>query len=152
LDMRAVLNLRMPLAQLGQTAQVDSPSTAIEPAIAAGLVDWWPGEPVCPVEIRHQLVRDVIYAGITPTQRHLLHGRAAAVVSETAAWEHRVAALDRPDEDVAAQLERLAGQEAATGKLALAPTLLQWAASNSPDRADRERRLLTAALHLALAE
>jgi len=152
LDMLAVLNLRMPLAQLGQTAQVDSPSAAIEPAIAAGLVDWWPNETVCPVEIRHQLVRDAIYAGITPTQRRLLHARAATAVSETAAWEHRVAALDQPDEDVAAQLERLAGEEAAAGKLALAATHLRWASSVSPDRANRDRRLLTAALHLALAE
>ena len=34
---------------------------------------------------------------------------------------------------------------------ALAATHLQWASDISPDRADRERRLLTAALHLTLA-
>ena len=34
-------------------------------------------------------------------------------VSEAASWEHRVAALDQPDEDLAAQLEQLAGEEAA---------------------------------------
>ncbi len=39
LGMLAVLNLRMPLAQLGQAAQVGSPSAAIEPAVAAGLVE-----------------------------------------------------------------------------------------------------------------
>jgi hypothetical protein len=43
--MLAVLNLRIPLAQLGQAAQVGSPSAAIEPAVAAGLVDWSPHEP-----------------------------------------------------------------------------------------------------------
>ena len=53
LEMLAVLNLRLPLAQLGQAAQVGSPSAAIEPAVAAGLVDWWPEEPTCPVAIRH---------------------------------------------------------------------------------------------------
>jgi hypothetical protein len=51
LQMLSVLNLRMPLAQLGQGAEVDSPSAAIEPAVASGLVDWWPEEPTCPVEI-----------------------------------------------------------------------------------------------------
>ena len=152
LEMLAVLNLRIPLAQLGQAAQVSSASAAIEPAVAAGLVDWWPEEPVCPVEIRHRLVRDAIYARITATQRRLLHTQAAAVVSEAAAWEHRVAALEQPDEDLAAQLERLAASEAAAGKLALAATHLQWASDISPDRPDRERRLLTAALHLMLAE
>jgi len=47
LEMLAVLNLRMPLAQLGQGAEIESPSAAIEPAVASGLVDWWPEEPTC---------------------------------------------------------------------------------------------------------
>ena len=152
LDMLAVLNVRMPLAQLGQAAEIGSPSAAIEPAVAAGLVDWSPAEPSCPVVIRHLLVRDAIYAGITATKRHLLHARAASMVSDSASWEHRVAALERPDEDLAAQLEHLASDEAARGRLALAATHLQWASDISPARADRERRLLTAALHLMLAE
>ena len=149
--MLSVLNLRMPLAQLGQAAQVESPSAAIEPAVASGLVDWRPEEPACPVVIRYPLVRDAVYAGITATRRRVLHARAASAVSESASWEHRVAALDRPDEVLAAQLERLAGEEAAGGRLALAATHLQWASDVSPARADRERRLLTAALHLMLA-
>ena len=101
-----MLNLRMPLAQLGQAAEIDSPSTAIEPAVAAGLVDLWPAEPSCPVAIRHPLVRDAIYAGIPVSRRRLLHARAADLVSEAVSWEHRVAALDQPDEDLAAELER----------------------------------------------
>jgi DNA-binding CsgD family transcriptional regulator len=152
LEMLSVLNLRMPLARLGQAAQIESPSAAIEPAVASGLVDWSPEEPAGPVEIRHPLVRDAIYAGITATRRRMLHGRAAGVVNEAASWEHRVAALDHPDEALAAQLERLAGKEAAGGRLALAATHLQWASDVSPARADQERRLLTAALHLMLAE
>ncbi len=152
LEMLAVLNLRVPLAQLGQAAQSDSSAAAIEPAVAAGLVSWWPEEPACPVVIRHPLVRDAIYAGITITRRRQLHARAASSVSEAASWEHRVAALDRPDEDLAAQLEHLAGQEAAAGRLPMAATHLQWASDISPALADRERRLLTAALHLMLAE
>jgi hypothetical protein len=150
--MLVVLNLRMPLAQLGQAAQIGSPSAAIEPAVAAGLVDWRPEEPTCPVAIRHLLVRDAIYAGIPAARRRLLHARAASVVSEAASWKHRVAALDRPDEDLAAELEQLGTEEAAAGHPALAATHLQWASDISPARTDRERRLLTAALHLTLAE
>ena len=152
LEMLSVLNLRIPLAQLGQAAEVDSPSAAIEPAVASGLVDWWPEEPACPVEIRHPLVRDAIYAGIAAARRQGLHARAASIVSESASWEHRVAALDHPDENLATQLETQAEKEAASGRLALAATHLQWASDISPGRADRERRLLTAALHLMLAE
>jgi hypothetical protein len=104
------------------------------------------------VAIRHPLVRDAIYAGITAARRRTLHARAAAAVSESASWEHRVAALDHPDEGLAGQLERLADEEAAGGRLALAATHLQWASDISPARADRERRLLTAALHLMLSD
>jgi DNA-binding CsgD family transcriptional regulator len=74
------------------------------------------------------------------------------VVSEAASWEHQVAALDRPDEDLAARLETRATVEAARGRLALAATHLQWASDISPAMADRERRLLTAAMHLMLVE
>jgi hypothetical protein len=49
--MLAVLNLRLPLAQLGQAAQACSASAAIEPALATGLVAWEPTEPSCPVEL-----------------------------------------------------------------------------------------------------
>jgi hypothetical protein len=45
-----------------------------------------------------------------------------------------------------------ADEEAAGGRLAVAVTHLRWACDISPARADRERRLLTAALHLMLAE
>jgi DNA-binding CsgD family transcriptional regulator len=148
-EMLSVLNLRVPLAQLGQAAQAGSPSAAIEPAVASGLVEWWPEEPACPVGIRHPLVRDAIYAGITLSRRRALHARAASVVSEAASWEHRVAALDQPDESLAAQLERLADQEAAAGRLVPAATHLRWASDISPAVAGRERRLLTAALYLA---
>jgi DNA-binding CsgD family transcriptional regulator len=152
LEILSVLNLRLPLAQLGQAARVESPSAAIEPAVAFGLVDWRPEEPSCPVVIRDLLVRDAVYAGITAARRRVLHARAADVVSESASWEHRVAALDRPHEDLAAELERLADQEVTDGRLVLAATHLRWASDVSPARADRERRLLTAALNLTLAE
>jgi DNA-binding CsgD family transcriptional regulator len=152
LEMLSVLNLRLPLAQLGQAAEVESPGAAVEPAVASGLVDWWPEEPSCPVAIRHLLVRDAIYVGIPAARRRVLHARAASMVSESASWAHRVAALDRPDEGLAAELERLADQEAADGRVSLAATHLQWASDISPARVGRERRLLSAALHLMLAE
>ncbi len=152
LEMLAVGNVRVPLVQLGAAASVESPSTAIEPAVRAGLVDRWPAEPSCPVALRHALQRGAIYAGLGVSRRRELHARAIALVDEAASWAHRVAALDRPDEDLAAQLEHLAAEEAAQGQLPSAATHLQWASDISPDREGRERRLLTAALHLTLAE
>jgi len=152
LEMLAVVNRPVPLALLGEAAGVAEPTAAIDPAVRAGVADLPGGEPTRPVVIRHALQRDAIYAGMTPDRRRQLHARAATLVDEASGWAHRVAALDRPDEGLAAELEGLAGGEAASGRLALAATHLRWASEISPARADRERRLLTAALHLMLAE
>ena len=62
--------------------------------------------------------------------RRALHARAASMVSESAPWEHRVAALDRPDEELAADLEHWR-RGATPGRLLLAATHLQWA-SDTP--------------------
>jgi DNA-binding CsgD family transcriptional regulator len=152
LNLLAVVNARVPLALAADAAGVGSPSTAIEPAVRAGLVDWWPHEPACPVQIRHALQRDAIYGALPASQRRELHGRAVGLVDEGAAWHHRVASLDHPDEKLAGQLEQVAGNEADRGHLPLAATHLLWASDVSPARADRERRLLTAVLHLMLSE
>ncbi len=152
LEMVAVVNTRVPLALLGEAAGVSSPSPAIEPAVRAGLVEWSPHEATSPVMIRHALQRDAIYALLAPGRRRELHGRAIGLVDEDAAWFHRVASIDRPDEDLAEGLERLAAQDAARGRLSSAATHLLWASDISPARPDRERRLLTAALHLMLVE
>ncbi len=152
LEMLSVMNGPMPLALLGAAAGVAEPSAAIGPALRAGLADLSAHEPSRPVVIRHALQRDAIYAGMTAERRRELHARATALVDQANAWSHRVASLDQPDEALAAQLEHLAGDETASGHRMLAATHLQWAADISPARADRERRLLTAALHLTLVD
>ena len=152
LEMLAIVDGPMPLALLGDAAGVESPSAAIEPAVRAGLVDISDEGPSPQAAIRHALQRDGIYAGTSARTRRELHARAVPLVDEAAAWSHRVASLDRPDEDLAAQLEHLAAEEAGRGHLPLAATHLLWASDVSPARAGRERRLLTAAIHLMLAE
>jgi DNA-binding CsgD family transcriptional regulator/tetratricopeptide (TPR) repeat protein len=152
LEILAVVDRPLPLGRLGEVAGVDSPSEAVEAALAAGLVDWWPNEPSCPVALRHALQRDAIYAGLTPTRRRSLHSRALAVVDVTSAWAHRVAALDGPDDDLAEQLAAAAASEAALARLPLAATHLLWAADISSTREGHEQRLLTAATYLMLAD
>jgi DNA-binding CsgD family transcriptional regulator len=152
LQMLAVVNARVPLALVGGAASVTSPSVAIEPAVKAGLVSWSPHDPTSPVSIRHALQRDAIYASLSPGKRRELHARAVDLVDESAAWHHRVASLDRPDEELAGRLEELALDEAGRGRLPMAATHLLWASDISAQRGDRERRLLSAVLHLMLAD
>ena len=152
LEMLAVLNVAVPLAQLGAAAGIERPSSGIEPALRAGLVDWSPHEASCPVAIRHALQRDAIYGAIAPGRRRELHARAVPLVDDGASWAHRVASLDRPDEDLAGRLEVRAGEETAAGALSMAATHLLWASDISETRDQHERRLLTAALHLMLSE
>ncbi|HTT90665.1 MAG TPA: AAA family ATPase [Acidimicrobiales bacterium] len=151
-EMLSVVNAPMPSALIGESAGVDAPSGAVEPAVAAGLVDLWQQDMSRQVAIRHRLQRDAVYVGISSARQRELHARAVALVDEASAWAHRVASLDRPDESVANDLERLAGEDARNGHFARAATRLQWAAGISPLPADRERRMLTAAFHLTVAE
>ena len=152
LELLAVVNAGVPLALLGNAAEVDQPSASIQPALRAGLADLRTDEPTRPVRIRHALQRDALYAGLTAQRRRELHARAVTLVDAGSGWGHKVASLDHPDESLAAELEQLAIDGAASGHLALAARHLRWASDISPAQADRERRMLTAALHLALGE
>ena len=152
LQMLAVVNARLPLALLGEAAAVTSPSAVIEPAVKAGLVAWSSHEPTAPASIRHALQRDADHGSLAAGKRRELHARAVNLVDETSAWHHRVAALDQPDEELAGRLERLAVDEAGRGRLPIAATHLLWASDISTQRGHRERRLLTAVLHLMLAD
>ena len=152
LEMLAVADRALPLARLGEVAGVASPAAAIEPALGAGLVDWQPGVPSCPVRLRHALQRDAIYALLGPTKRRRLHAQAVSVVDATAAWAHRVAALEGPDDDLAGRLAQTAAAEAAAGHLLLAATHLLWAGDISSTRDGYEERLLTAVTYLLMAD
>ena len=152
LEMMAVVDGPVPLALLGEAAGVMAPSAAVEAGVTAGLVDLWPQDMSNHVAIRHPLQRDAIYASIGPARRRELHARAVALVDGASAWAHRVAALDRPDESLASELERVAWQDAMSGHFVLAATRLQWAADISPVAADRERRSLASVFQLTVGE
>ncbi|MFC4857260.1 helix-turn-helix transcriptional regulator [Actinophytocola glycyrrhizae] len=144
----AVLGARGPLARAARVANVPQPAEALQPALAAGLAQWWPEEPSSPVGMVHELQREAIYTGLAPGRRSVLHGRAAAVVDRGASWAHRVASASEPDEALAQELEVAAEEQADEAHHGLAATYLRWAADLSPERADHERRLLTAGVQV----
>ncbi len=143
LEALAVLDARTPLATVGRLAGVEDAARALGPALNAGLAVWSPNEPDAPVVLAHALQRDAIYEAITPERRRSLHAGAADLVGTATAWAHRVAATAGTDEQLAAELELSAQEEAAAGRSAVAATRLRWAASLSVGREDRERRFLT---------
>lgn len=140
----AVLDSRCRLGLAAQVGGVADPVAALEPLLAAGLLRWWPADPLTSVEVRHPVLRAAIYQLIGPARRVALHRAAAVLVDGGAAWRHRVCAAGGVDAGLAAELDSAALVEP---DLDRAASYLRWAADLSDERRDRERRLLTLAAH-----
>jgi len=101
------------------------------------------------VTFRHPLVRAALYHGATLGQRLAVHRALAGALRSPAdadrrAW-HLAAAATAPDEQVAAELERTAGEARARSGYAAAAAAYERAAQLGTDLAARPGRLAAAA-------
>ncbi|MEV5572058.1 LuxR family transcriptional regulator [Spirillospora sp. NPDC052269] len=101
------------------------------------------------VGFRHPLVRSAVYRAASPDDRRRVHAAladATGVDQDPDRWAwHRANATLRPDEEVAAALERSAERARTRGGAAAAGAFLERAAELTPASACRVRRLIAAA-------
>jgi DNA-binding CsgD family transcriptional regulator/tetratricopeptide (TPR) repeat protein len=117
---------------------------AAGPAVADGLINLGAG-----VRFRHPLARSAAYRAGSVRQRQEIHRALAEVTDPSAdpdrqAW-HRAHAALRPDETIAAELERSADRAQGRGGIAAAAAFLERATELTPDPARRGVRALAAA-------
>ena len=143
------LMLIAALEPLGEAARVRQAGQllgvgddAAEPAVVAGLLE-------ANFRFHHPLVRSAVYRSATPEQRRRVHLALAEVTDPDAdpdyrAWHHAQGATG-PDEGLAEELERTAGQAQHRGGLAAAAGLLERSAELTPEPQRKAARLLLAA-------
>ncbi|MGI3785603.1 MAG: AAA family ATPase, partial [Janthinobacterium lividum] len=137
------------LSVLGAAAGVDEPTAAVTGAVLAGLVTV---DDDGTVECAHALMRDAVYATISPLPRRDLHQQAARWTTADRRLAHRVAACDRPDAVLTADLLAAASQARAGNQFDRAAQLGLQARQVAVDAAGAEQVLLRALLDRITAQ
>jgi ATP/maltotriose-dependent transcriptional regulator MalT len=137
--------IRQAVEQLGLSAR------AFEAAESSGLVTLDGAD----IRFRHPLIRSAIYQSAAPGNRREAHSALAQAldgeqVADRRTW-HLAAAAAGPDESVASALERTAIRSMARSGYSASAKAFGRAAHLTPERADRARRLVSAANAFYLA-
>ena len=119
---------------------------ALRPAFAAHVLEVGDGT----LRFTHPLVASAAYGDVEPLSRRALHRRLAGLVADDEERaRHLALAIDGPDAEVSAALERAAKHARARGASASAADLGERALNLTPPDAftDRQRRTVAAALY-----
>ena len=125
---------------------------ALDPALAANVIELAGGS----IRFTHPLLASVLYQGLPASERQRVHGRLAEIAEDPIARaRHLALSTDRPDAELAAQLEAAARTTAAQGAPMVSAELGEHAMRLTPPehRADLDRRAAAAARsHLAAGD
>ncbi|HEY2225631.1 helix-turn-helix transcriptional regulator [Actinomycetospora sp.] len=142
-----------PVPLIEQVAGLDADEVSdadVEDLVGSGLVTAERDGVGWVLAVVHRLVRSAVLRAIPPDHRGTMHCAAAVAVGGRAGLAHAVAgAAGRPYPALADALEESAAAE--TSDHDEAATRLLWAAEVSPNGAEREARLLAAAVRLVRA-
>ena len=133
-----------PLLVWRAAALLGIPADSAEPALQQKLLQIGAAVRFC-----HPQVRSAAYRSASAEERRRIHATLAEVSDPASdpdrlAW-HRAEATVRPDEDVAAELERSVSRAKSRGGLSAAAAFLERAALLTPDPGRRVARALAAA-------
>ncbi|MCT9933457.1 AAA family ATPase [Planotetraspora sp. A-T 1434] len=151
LDAGAVLGDPFPLARARELAGLDSTGAALDEAAGALLIQEAPGTAGREVAFLHPSVRTTVYDRLSVVARSSLHRAAARLTDGPEALRHRVRAADGPDADLAADLDRVAGQLLERGLVSAGAQAARTALDLTPPGPDRVPRLLTTVEALLVA-
>ncbi|AZG44563.1 AAA family ATPase [Gordonia insulae] len=132
------------LIDLGTATASTDPSAVLAEALESGLLEHLPRDPIHRVRFVHPLYRVAVYDDISPARRRELHlAFAGAASSPAIGLHHRIAAADRVDPELAAELDVAAD---ATGDSAQSAAY-SAAAARIGEREQAARRILAAGQH-----
>lgn len=144
---------RVAVHEAGAVAEVDDAWDAVQRLAESGLAEAGDAGGVATLRWAHALTRAAVYQQIGLAQRRTLHARAAAVVTtQTAVFEHRMAAAGQYDETLASELQTHAGGLHAHRSYRLAAQYLLWASALTSDRGLRQARWLDSRFEAVLAQ
>lgn len=141
-----------PLPALAELVQLPDLSGPVQQLVQAQLAQLRVAAAAPAVRIAHALIRAAIYQETPLPARRLLHARAATLVSgRGAVLDHRRAAAERYDDDLAAELDDYAQTLYERRSYRLASHYQAMAAEVTRDQAARERRFLESMFERLLA-
>lgn len=137
----SVLGTHVPLNLLAGLTGLEDPLSAMDEAVAAGLLEGQPSDPL--VRFPHPLIRAAVYQQMSLSRRAMLHRRAAdRATDEATRLQHLASAATGPDFELAREFAGYGRRCAAQGRWDNAADALAAAARLTPHEEDRQQLTL----------